>query len=330
MSRTDKIKYCTVWGLVLLIGLLAIRSAVAGRVPPYNVRPYYGGIEGPPAISKVRIISKETANNDLIATFTILASTVSGLVNCGPRNQPPGAAYHYTMIDLPRESNGRFRINENLSMSASSAYGAVNTWTDTIFSTACSNQNSQQNEPAERLANAFPIKLFFYVKHRPIDNLITFPSMPLGGYIRGFGAPIGETGKVYAIPIMLMGGTISLDTACTVSPQSLTIDHGTLSRGLTSHRMSAPITYACDTPVKATFTLSYEADRNGALPLKDSSGGVGAVSKLTITDPQTGASARSIHAEIQTSKTFTVSSELSQITGSGLVSGNAWLIAMHD
>ncbi|AKJ41299.1 hypothetical protein [Pragia fontium] len=329
MSRTDKIKYCTVWGLGLLIGLLAIRSAVADYVPPYNVRPYYG-IEGSPAISNVRISGQATADKDLIATFTILASTVSGLVNCGPRNQPPGAAYHYTMIDLPRESNGRFRINENLSMSASSKFGAVNTWTDTISSTVCSNQNSKANEPAEKLTNAYPIKLFFYVKHRPIDNLVTFPSMPLGGYIRAFGAQIGETGKVYAIPIVLTGGTISLDTACTVSPQSLTIDHGGVPRGLTSHRMSAPITYTCDTPVKATFTLSYEADGNGALPLKDSSGRVGAVSKLTITDPQTGASARSIHAEIQTSKTFTVSSELSQITGSGLVSGNAWLIATHD
>ncbi|SFC05138.1 Uncharacterised protein [Pragia fontium] len=327
MSETGKIKFFTVWGLGLLIGLLAIRSVVAANEPPYNVIPYKYNR----AISKVIISADTKEDTGLITTFIVRAGTVSGQVDCGPRNLPPGAAYHFTMIDLPRESNGRFRINDNLSMSASAKDGtAVNTWSDDIYSAVCSNKGLYQYESAQALANAYPITLYFYVKHRPIDNLITFPSMPLGGYIRAFGAQIGSREKVYAIPIVLTGGTISLDTACTVSPQSLTINHGTVPRGLVSHRMAAPITYACKTPVKATFTLSYEADRNGALPLKDSLGGVGAVSKLTITDPQTGASGRSIHAEIQTAKTFTVSSELSQITGSGLVSGSAWLIATHD
>ncbi|WP_147280759.1 hypothetical protein [Pragia fontium] len=115
-----------------------------------------------------------------------------------------------------------------------------------------------------------------------------------------------------------------------MNPTVLTLNHGTVPVGLSSHRTTAPITYTCNAPVKATFTLSYEANSNGALPLKDAAGKTGAVSKLTITDPQTGASGRSIHAEIQTSKTLTGSSELSQITGSGVVTGSAWLIATHD
>ncbi|SUB81549.1 Uncharacterised protein [Pragia fontium] len=321
MNRTNNIKYCAAWGLGLLIGLLAIRPAVAA----YNVT-----VDSKyPAKSEVIISGKTDKDSGLITTFTVSASTVSGKVNCGPQNLPPGAVGHFVQIDLPRGSDGRFRINDNLSMAASAANGAIHTWSHKE-SDVCSNRGVSANPPAQHLANAFPITLFFYVKHRPIDNLITFPSMPLGGYIRSFGGDIGETGKTYAIPIVLKGGNIELSTTCIVSPTALTINHGVVSRGLASHRMSAPITYTCLAPVKATFTLSYEADGNGALPMKDTSGKVGAVSKLTITDPQTGASARSIHAEIQKAKTFTVSSELSQITGNGVVTGSAWLTATHD
>ncbi|WP_144413095.1 hypothetical protein [Pragia fontium] len=321
MNGTNSIKYCIVWGLGLLIGLMGSRPAAAA----YNV------LAGT-AKSVVTISGETNVDSGLITTFAISSDTVSGTVKCGAKNLSPDAINHYTHIDLPMDYRiGRFRINENLSMSATTttAHSPVNSWSHQR-SVVCSNQGLEHEPDAQDMSNAYPITLSFYVKHRPIDNLITFPAMPLGGYIRAFGAKIGVTEKAYAIPIILAGGTISLKTACRAFPNSLTIDHGMVPRGLSAHRMSTPITYACDTPVKATFTLSYEADRNGALPLKDTSGTVGAVSKLTITDPDTLASGRSIHAEIQRFKTFTVSSELSQITGNGAISGSAWLIATHD
>ncbi|GKX62857.1 hypothetical protein SOASR032_14260 [Pragia fontium] len=321
MNGTNSIKYCIVWGLGLLIGLMGSRPAAAA----YNV------LAGT-AKSVVTISGNAKVDTGLITTFVINSNTVSGDVKCGAQNLPPNTVNHYTHIDLPMDYNlNRFRINENLSMSATttSKNSPVNAWSYES-SVVCSNRGGTDKPPASDMMNAYPITLSFYVKHRPIDNLITFPAMPLGGYIRAFGAKIGVTGKAYAIPILLAGGTISLPTSCRAFPNSLTIDHGTVPRGLSAHRMSTPITYACDTPVKATFTLSYEADRNGALTLKDTSGTVGAVSKLTITDPDTLASGRSIHAEIQRFKTFTVSSELSQITGNGAISGSAWLIATHD
>ncbi|AKJ41294.1 hypothetical protein QQ39_03735 [Pragia fontium] len=309
------------WGLGLCIGLMCIRPAAA----IYNVT-------ATTAISQVTISGKATADTGLITTFVISSATVSGEVYCGDRNEPPNTAYQYTLIDLPRDTDNysRYRINDNLSLSATAANGSLGTWVSNQYSAVCSNSNSAKFEPASKLANAYPITLSFYVKHRPIDNLITFPAMPLGGYIRSFGGARGVTDKVYAIPIVLMGGTIQLPSTCTVNPTALVLNHGTVPVGLASHRVSVPITYTCDSSVRATFKLSYDADGNGALPLKDSAGRTGAVSKLTITDPQTGTSGRTIKAAIQKEKTFTVSSELSQITGSGAVSGSAWLIATHD
>ncbi|SFC05794.1 hypothetical protein SAMN02745723_101276 [Pragia fontium DSM 5563 = ATCC 49100] len=49
------------------------------------------------------------------------------------------------------------------------------------YSTICSSSVVQERyREANLLWWAFPVTLSFYLKHRPIDNLITFPSMPLG------------------------------------------------------------------------------------------------------------------------------------------------------
>ncbi|MFT2789981.1 hypothetical protein ACMV5I_07890 [Serratia sp. T13T92] len=281
------------------------------------------------AISRVNISGKAEVSTGLVSTYVINSSTVSGKVSCGAANLSPGSAWHYTLIDLPKEPGNaeRYRINDNLSISATAANNSLGTWVNKT-SWLCSRDN--KSEDAWEFTVAFPITLSFYIKRRPIDNVITFPSMPLGGYIRSFGRPMGLNERIYAIPFYLQGGTIQLPNVCKVNPVALTLDHGMLSADSVSHRTSAPITYTCDSPVKATFSLSYEADGNGTLPLKDTAGKTGAVSKLTITDPETGVSGRSIEAAIKTSKTFTVSSELSKITGSGQLSGSAWLIALQD
>ncbi|CAI0831602.1 TPA: hypothetical protein ACSTJ0_002400 [Serratia fonticola] len=318
MSETGSKKYLKVWGSGLLIGLMGIVPAFADYT-----------VIGTTAISRVRISSKAEVSSGLISTYVINSDTVSGKVSCGPANLPSSKAWHYTLIDLPKEPNiaERYRVNENLSVSATAANNSLGRWVnkEALY---CSSGNI--NEIAAGFAVAFPITLSFYIKRRPIDNLITFPSMPLGGYIRSFGSPMGLNERIYTIPFYLQGGTIQLPNTCQVNPTALTLDHGTLPADSVSHRTSAPVTYTCDSLVKATFSLSYEADGNGDLPLKDTAGKTGAISKLTITDPETGASGRSIKATIGKSKTFTVSSELSNITGSGQLSGSAWLIAIQD
>ncbi|MBC3228185.1 hypothetical protein [Serratia fonticola] len=318
MSETGSIKHLKMLGGGLLIGLMGMVPAFAD----YNVTAIS-------AISRVTISGKAEVSSGLISTFVIDGSTVSGTVSCGAANLPASKAWHYTLIDLPKEpdNSGRYRINENLSFSATADNNSLGKWVNKE-AMYCAINNI--NENASGLAVAFPITLSFYIKRRPIDNAITFPSMPLGGYIRSFGSPMGLNERIYTIPFYLQGGTIQLPNTCLLNPTALTLDHGTLPADSVSHRTSAPITYTCDSPVKATFSLSYEADGNGDLPLKDTAGKTGAISKLTITDPETGASGRSIKATIWKSKTFTVSSELSKITGSGQLSGSAWLIAIQD
>lgn len=318
MSETGSIKYLKARGGGLLIGLMGMFPAFAD----YNVTSIN-------AISRVTISSKAEVSSGLISTYVINSGTVSGKVSCGAANLPSSKAWHYTLIDLPKEPNiaGRYRVNENLSVSATADNNSLGRWVnkEALY---CASGNIQ--EDASGFTVAFPITLSFYIKRRPIDNVITFPSMPLGGYIRSFGSPMGLNERIYTIPFYLQGGMIQLPNTCKVNPTALTLDHGTLPADSVSHRTSAPITYTCDSLVKATFSLSYEADGNGDLPLKDTAGKTGAVSKLTITDPETGASGRSIKATIGKSKTFTVSSELSKITGSGQLSGSAWLIAIQD
>lgn len=320
MSKTGSIKYLKVRGGGLLIGLMSMVPVFAD----YNVTAIN-------AISRVTISSKAEVSSGLISTYVINSSTVSGTVSCGAANLPPDKAWHYTLIDLPREpgNSERYRINDNLSVSATTANGSLGQWIN-VSGGGCSDWWGTSSEDASYFTVAFPITFSFYLKRRPIDNMITFPSMPLGGYIRSFGSPRGLNERIYTIPFYLQGGTIQLPNTCQLNPTALTLDHGTLSADSVSHRTSAPVTYTCDSPVKATFSLSYEADGNGDLPLKNTAGKTGAVSKLTITDPDTGASGRSIEAAIGTSKTFTVSSELSKITESGQLSGSAWLIAIQD
>lgn len=323
MSETGSKKYLKVWGSGLLIGLMGIVPAFAD----YTVT----AID---AISRVTISSQAGGGTGLISQYVVQSSTISGKVSCGPADLPYEKAWHYTLIDLPKEPNvaGHYRINDNLSVAVTTANNSVDKWVNQEAG-VCSNSWNDKIMDASKFSISFPITLSFYIKRRPIDNMITFPSMPLGGYIRSFrsyGSPPGPTRGIYTVPFQLQGGTIQLPSTCQVNPAALTLDHGTLSADSVSHRTSAPITYTCDSPVKATFSLSYEADGNGALPLKDTAGKTGAVSKLTITDPETGASGRSIKAAIGTSKTFTVSSELSNITGNGQLSGSAWLIALQD
>ncbi|CAI1567580.1 hypothetical protein [Serratia fonticola] len=323
MSETGSKKYLKVWGSGLLIGLMGIVPAFADYT-----------VIGTTAISRITISGRTWAGTGLISQFVVQSSTISGQVFCGPSDLPDTKAWHYTLIDLPSEPNGfgDFRINENLSVSVTTDNGPVNKWVNRSAG-ICSNSFNDAYREASELSISFPITLSFYITRRPIDNMITFPSMPLGGYIRSFrsyGSPPGPSRGIYTVPFQLQGGTIQLPSTCQVNPTALTLDHGTLPTDGVSHRTSAPITYTCDSPVKATFSLSYEADGNGALPLKDTAGKTGAVSKLTITDPETGASGRSIKAAIGTSKTFTVSSELSNITGNGQLSGSAWLIALQD
>lgn len=323
MSETGSRKYLKVWGSGLLIGLMGIVPAFAD----YTVT----AID---AISRVTISSQAGGGTGLISQYVVQSSTISGKVSCGPADLPYEKAWHYTLIDLPKEPNvaGHYRINDNLSVAVTTANNSVDKWVNQEAG-VCSNSWNDKIMDASKFSISFPITLSFYIKRRPIDNMITFPSMPLGGYIRSFrsyGSPPGPTRGIYTVPFQLQGGTIQLPSTCQVNPAALTLDHGTLSADSVSHRTSAPITYTCDSPVKATFSLSYEADGNGALPLKDTAGKTGAVSKLTITDPETGASGRSIKAAIGTSKTFTVSSELSNITGNGQLSGSAWLIALQD
>lgn len=325
MSEAGSIKYRKVWGGLLLISLMGTVPAFA----EYSVSTI-------DAISRVTISGKAEVSAGLVSQFVIDNNTISGRVSCGPANVSQDLAWHYTLIDLPRDLTAydRYRINDNLSLSATAANGSLGRWVN-ASANVCSNYYGDGNvtsADASTMAASYPITLYFYIKTRPIDNTITFPSMPLGGYIRTFGAPIGASvsGKRYSIPFYLQGGTIQLPNTCRVNPAALTLDHGTLPADSVSHRTSVPITYTCDSPLKATFSLSYDADADGALPLKDAQGKAGAVSRLTITDPQTGASGKSIKASIVTSKTFTVSSELSKITGNGQLSGSAWLIALQD
>jgi len=323
MSETGSKKYLKVWGSGLLIGLMGIVPAFADYT-----------VIGTTAISRITISSQAGGGTGLISQYVVQGSTISGQVFCGPTDLPRQKAWHYTLIDLPKEPDivGHYRINDNLSVAVKAANNSVNRWVNENAG-MCSTYLPEPYKDASLFSISFPITLSFYIKRRPIDNLITFPSMPLGGYIRSFrsaGSPPAPTKGVYTVPFQLQGGAIQLPSTCQVNPTALTLDHGTLSADSVSNRTSAPITYTCDSPVKATFSLSYEADGNGALPLKDTAGKTGAVSKLTITDPETGASGRSIKAAIGTSKTFTVSSELSNITGNGQLSGSAWLIALQD
>ncbi|CAI1663599.1 hypothetical protein [Serratia fonticola] len=283
----------------------------------------------------LNVVSEGTSVNE-IGTFVVEASTVSGAVNCNyvePASGSYNRMYHRSYIDLPWDpAVNRYRINKNLSMTYLSADVSDSVWNmgrDFASSYKCGNNFVTQQ--ASGFTAAFPITLTFYLDRRPIDNIIPIPRISLGGYVRVFdtAAPVGRPTN-YTVPYNLLGGTIVVPAVCVASALALELDHGAVTSDTISHIASQQLTYTCDNPISAKIEISYQENANGLLDLKDNKGVAKAQSRLTIMDNETGKKGREISTHITRIKTYTVSSELNNITGEGSIKGSAWIIALMD
>lgn len=315
-------------GVAQLTWVLVGLAVWSGKGLAYQVESEYGGA------TFTLNVPEGSASVGRVGEFVVEESTVSGRVKCNYTSAGgTKTMYHRSFINLPWDASvGRYRINKNLSMSYSS--GGV---PDTIWGSAsnvsdwvCGSRGTT-NAQSRTLVNAFPITLTFYLDKRPIDNLIAVPAMVLGGYVRAFEetAPAGQP-AIYTIPYQLQGGTIMVPAVCEASATTLQIDHGILAADLKSHIATQQLTYSCSTPIKASIEISYQENANGLLDLKDSTGAVRAQTRLTVMDNETRQQGKEITTQINQVKSYTVSSELSNITGEGAISGSAWIIALMD
>lgn len=315
-------------GVARLTWVLMGLAVWSGEGLAYQVESEYGGA------SFTLNVAEGSASVGRVGEFVVEESTVSGRAKCNySHSDRTRMMYHRSFINLPWDAAvGRYRINKNLSMSYSSASVPDTTWgsASNVSEWVCGNRGVT-NVQSRTLVNAFPITLTFYLDKRPIDNLITVPAMVLGGYVRAFEetTPAGQP-AIYSIPFNLQGGTIMVPAVCEASSSAIQIDHGTLAADLKSHIASQQLTYSCSTPIKASIEISYQENANGLLNLKDSSGAVRAQTRLTVMDNETRQKGKEISTEIKQVKSFTVSSELSNITGEGAIAGSAWIIALMD
>lgn len=315
-------------GVARLTWVLMGLAVWSGKGLAYQVESEYGGA------AFTLNVAEGSASVGRVGEFVVEESTVSGRVKCNYTSSGgTKIMYHRSFIDLPWDASvGRYRINKNLSMSYSSAVVSDAAWSsDSIATNYVCGGRGATNAQSKTLANAFPITLTFYLDKRPIDNLITVPAMALGGYARAFETVTpGGRPAIYTIPYQLQGGTIRVPTVCEASSGAIQIDHGTLASDLKSHIASQQLTYSCSTPIKASIEISYQENANGLLDLKDSTGVVRAQTRLTVMDNETRQKGKEISTEINQVKSYTVSSELSNITGEGAISGSAWIIALMD
>ncbi|VEI65290.1 hypothetical protein [Serratia rubidaea] len=284
------------------------------------------------AESRVTIDTTGTSSLGLIASYTINEATVTGDVDCGARNLHNGLGKERIFIDLPRDIvTGRFKINNNLSVDVESAV-PTDQWGKGGATTVCDEDYPVATAPASYLLAAFPIKLNFYLERETIDGVITIPSMQLGGYSRRFDtvAPGNYKPAKYTIPIHLLGGNITIPARCNVYPNAIELDHGVLTSNDTYDRTFADLTYTCLAPVNTTITINYQENATGDLNLTHTDGTIGASSKLTISDPSNGQQGKEISTRIDASKTFRITSELSNLSGTGNIQGSAWIIAYLD
>ncbi|WP_447888042.1 hypothetical protein [Serratia fonticola] len=315
-------------GVAQLTWVLVGLAVWSGKGMAYLVESEYGGA------TFTLNVPEGSASVGRVGEFVVEASTVKGRVKCNYSfSDRTRMMYHRSFINLPWDASvGRYRINKNLSMSYSSGSVPDTTWgaASNVSEWVCGVRGAT-NAYSESLANAFPITLTFYLDKRPIDNLITVPAMVLGGYVRMFeeAAPVGQP-ALYTIPFNLQGGTIMVPAICEASSSTIQIDHGTLASDLKSHIATQQLTYSCSTPIKASIEISYQENANGLLDLKDSTGVVRAQTKLTVMDNETRQKGKEISTEINQVKSYTVSSELSNITGEGAIQGSAWIIALMD
>lgn len=282
--------------------------------------------------SYVTINTTGSVNSGHIATFTIDKSTVTGDVYCGERNLPPSLVKQRLFFNLPQDpATGRFKINRNLSIAVKSTV-PTDKWLTGGLATNCGEDTSTDVLPAEYLNNAFPIQLEFYLDKATIDGVITIPSMDLGGYSRRFDTvdPGNYKPAKYSIPIRLLGGNITVPSRCNAYPDAIELDHGMLSSDITTDIAFTDLTYTCSTPVNTTITINHQENATGDLNLTHTDGSIGAVSKLTISDTSSGLQGREISTNIDTSKTFRITSELSNLSGEGTIKGTAWIIAYLD
>ena len=284
------------------------------------------------AESRVTIDTTGTSNLGLIASYTIDQSTVTGDVDCGARNLHNSTGRERIFFDLPQDIvTGRFKINKNLSVEVESAV-STDRWGNGGATTVCDGEYPVATAPASYLLAAFPIKLNFYLERETIDGVITIPSMQLGGYSRRFDTvePGNYKPAKYTIPIHLLGGNITIPARCNVYPNAIELDHGVLTPNDTYDRTFADLTYTCSTPVNTTITINYQENATGDLSLTHTDGTIGASSKLTISDPSDGQQGKEISTRIDASKTFRITSELSNLSGTGNIQGSAWIIAYLD
>lgn len=313
-------------GVARLTWVLVGLAVWSGKSMAYLVTSLTGGA------SFTLNVPEGSASVGEVGYFDVIASTVKGMVRCNYSYSDNPKMYHRSFINLPwDESVGRYRINKNLSMAYSSAVPADKWGSASNVSEWVCGYRTINDVDAQQLTNAFPIRLTFFLDKRPVDNLITVPAMVLGGYVRMFEetAPAGQPAR-YTIPFNLQGGTIMVPAICEASSSAIQIDHGTLASDLKSHIASQQLTYSCSTPIKASIEISYQENANGLLDLKDSTGAVRAQTKLTIMDNETRQKGKEISTEIKQVKSYTVSSELSNITGEGAIAGSAWIIALVD
>lgn len=328
MDKIDNISF----KIMLLTGSLSLLSQVALAVD-YPVR----------NISSEAVIDDNaTAKNPSGAVYSYrLDNSITGDVQCPGPSLPSNNAWHAVTILLPKSSEtGRYTVNENVSIGIRLPvkFPETERWIN-YASNTCASSEAGRIMKASLLGNAFPMYIDFYVNKVTADGFISVPPMQLGSYERVFSdSPTGPAypiGVVNTIPVRIKRLEIQLPGACTITPQSISLDHGVIAARKNSVAQET-IGILCNRDVSIEFKLSavngiISSARHLQLPLSASDSNHQVASELYLSD-LSGADLGYLHtfsARQNESRQFQIKSSISaeNNTSSGQFSGSAWLVA---
>ncbi|EAB4021045.1 hypothetical protein SKB45_001375 [Salmonella enterica] len=188
-------------------------------------------------------------------------NNITGTVQCPSPSLASENAWHAVTIQLPWSTElNRYVVNENVSAAIRlpSRFPQTETWIN-YASLTCNESQAGKQISASQLGNAFPMYIDFYLDKATVDGFVSIPPISLGSYSRIFSdsssGPTYSVGSIKTIPIRINRLEIQLPASCTVSPQSITIDHGVISARKNS-LASEKLNIQCDKNVNVEFRLS--------------------------------------------------------------------------
>ncbi|EAA4085071.1 hypothetical protein DO628_24765 [Salmonella enterica subsp. salamae] len=212
--------------------------------------------------SEVVIDAYVTGKNTHDAVYSYrVDNTITGTVQCPSPSLASEDAWHAVTIQLPWSTKlNRYVVNENVSVAIRlpSKFPQTETWIN-YASLTCNESQAGKQIPAAQLGNAFPMYIDFYLDKATVDGFVSIPPISLGSYSRIFSdsssGPTYSVGVIKTIPIRINRLEVQLPASCTISPQSITLDHGIIS----AHKNSLvreKLSIQCDKNVNVEFRLS--------------------------------------------------------------------------